>query len=98
MKAKDFTTSFTVDQSPEEVFDAIINVPGWWSAEIAGSTDKLAAEFKLHYKDIHQGNRRLRPRNWLCRGSRSERVPGPKTLLIFSLGSVEITPRYPLPI
>ncbi len=98
MKTKDYTTTFTVDQSPEEVFDAVNNVRGWWSEEIDGSTDKLGAEFKYHYKDIHQGKRRLRPRNWLSGGSRSERVPGPKTRLIFSLGSVEITPRYPSPI
>ena len=98
MKTKDYTTSFTVDQSPDKVFDSITNVRGWWSEEIDGSTDKLGAEFKYHYKDIHQGKRRLRPRNWLSGGSRSERVPGPKTRLIFSLGSVEITPRYPSPI
>jgi hypothetical protein len=100
MNTKDYTTSFTVDQSPEEAFAAINNVRRWWSGNpgIEGSTDKLGDEFTYHYKDIHQGKRRLRPRNWLSGGSRSERVPGPKTRLMFSLGSVEITPRYPSPI
>jgi len=43
-----YTASFTVDQSPEEVFGAINNVRGWWSEEIEGITDKLGAKFKFH--------------------------------------------------
>ena len=31
METKGYSTSFTVDQSPEEVFNAINNVRGWWS-------------------------------------------------------------------
>lgn len=52
-KEKDFTTAITVDKSPQEVFDAINNVRGWWSEEIDGSTVKLGAVFKFHYKDLH---------------------------------------------
>jgi hypothetical protein len=59
MKTKDYTTSFTVDQSPEEVFDAINNVRGWWSEEIDGSTDKLGAAFKFHYKDLHRNTQKI---------------------------------------
>jgi hypothetical protein len=42
-----------VDQTPEEVFDAINNPRGWWSEEIEGSTDKLNAGFNYHYRDVH---------------------------------------------
>lgn len=40
MNEQNYTTSFTVDQTPEEVFAAINNVRGWWTGEIEGDTDK----------------------------------------------------------
>jgi hypothetical protein len=36
MTAKNYTASFTVDQSPNDVFAAVNNVRGWWSGEIDG--------------------------------------------------------------
>jgi len=53
MKTSNFTTTLLVDQTPEEVFNAIDNVRGWWSQEIDGDTDKLNAEFIYQYKDVH---------------------------------------------
>jgi hypothetical protein len=69
MKTKDYATSFTVDQSPEKVFDAINNVREWWSEEIDGSTDKLGAEFKFRYKDFHRSTQKI-----------TELVPGEKVV------------------
>ena len=39
MHERDYTTSFTVAQRPEQVFEAINNPRGWWSENIQGSTD-----------------------------------------------------------
>lgn len=54
MDNQDFTTILLVDQTPEEVFNAINNVRAWWSEEIEGSTDKVNDVFTYHYEDIHR--------------------------------------------
>jgi hypothetical protein len=69
MTNQNFTANFSVDQSPQEVFDAINNVRGWWSGEIDGSTDKLGAEFTYQYQDIHRSTQRI-----------TELVPGKKVV------------------
>lgn len=53
MDTKHFTTTLLVDQTPEEVYNAINNVSGWWSEEIEGGTTKLNDEFTYHFKDVH---------------------------------------------
>jgi hypothetical protein len=44
MSDVNFTTTFTVDRTPEEAFAAINNVHGWWSGNIDGDTHKLGGE------------------------------------------------------
>ena len=68
-KSQDFITSITVEQSAEDVFNAVNNVRGWWSQEIDGDTDKPGAEFKFHYKDLHFSTQRI-----------TEFVPGKKVV------------------
>ena len=59
MTTTDFSTTIVVNQTPEEVFNAINNPRGWWSGEINGSTEKLNDEFTYRYKDLHFSKQRI---------------------------------------
>jgi len=69
MTTTDFSTTIVVNQTPEEVFNAINNPRGWWSGEINGSTEKLNDEFEYRYKDLHFSNQRI-----------VEMIPGQKVI------------------
>jgi hypothetical protein len=75
MNTKDLTTSFTVDQSPEDVYNAINNVRGWWSETIEGGTEQLNDEFTYRYKDMHYSKQKL-----------VEMVPGKKIVWLVEDG------------
>src|SRR5690242_6210269 len=59
MKTSDFSVSFTVDKTPEEVFNAINNVRGWWSGEIEGDNNKPGAAFTYRVPGIHYSNQKI---------------------------------------
>jgi hypothetical protein len=44
MKKDGFATSFMVDRSPEEVFNAINTVRGWWSGTLPNHFNGIAIE------------------------------------------------------
>ena len=59
MKKRSFTTTISVDQTPNEAFAAINNVRGWWSGEIEGPTGELGGEFTYRYEDVHYSKQRV---------------------------------------
>lgn len=67
MNNKNYTTAFTVEKSPAEVFAAVTNVRGWWSGEIDGRTDEVGTEFTYRYQDLHRSTQKI-----------TELVPGKK--------------------
>lgn len=46
-----FTSSIVVSKSPQEVFESINNVRGWWLDTIEGDTDKPNSEFKFYVRE-----------------------------------------------
>lgn len=69
MNDQNYTTTFSVDQSPDNVFAAINDVRGWWTGDIVGSTDELGSEFTYRYEDIHRSTQKI-----------TELVPGRKVV------------------
>lgn len=59
MKTQDFTTTISVDQTPEEVFRAISNVRGWWNNMALGASEKLGDEFETHFANVHYSKQKL---------------------------------------
>jgi hypothetical protein len=75
MSDQNFSTAFTVDQTPEEAFAAINNVREWWTGKpgVEGSTDKLGDEFTYRYEPQHYSKQKV-----------TELVPGKKSSLACS--------------
>ncbi len=78
MKVQNYSTSFLVDKTPEEVFDAINNVRGWWSGEITGNTNKPGAEFTYRVPNAHMSKQKI-----------TEFVPGKK--IVWHVSDADLT-------
>ena len=78
MSNQNFTATFTVDETPEEAFEAITDVRGWWSGEIDGRTDVVGEEFTYRYEDVHYSRQRI-----------TELVPGRTVVWHVEEGSID---------
>lgn len=53
MELNSYTTTIVVNQSANEVYNAINNVRAWWHGELVGTANALNDEFGYRMKDIH---------------------------------------------
>jgi uncharacterized protein YndB with AHSA1/START domain len=56
---RDYTTSFTVDQTPAEVFVAINDIRAWWTGDIVGEAAPLGATFTYTYEKLHRSTQKV---------------------------------------
>lgn len=59
MQNQNFQITFLVDQSTEEVFNAVNNARGWWSEELEGNSEKLNDEFSYRHGELHYSKHKL---------------------------------------
>lgn len=67
MSSKDFSLSFSVEQTPDEVFQAINDVPSWWSGQVEGDTAGRGGEFSYRVEGAHYSKQKI-----------TESIPGRK--------------------
>lgn len=56
---ENLTLTYTVPQTPQEVFEAIRDVRSWWSLGIRGPTADVGDEFDYRHEDLHTSRQRV---------------------------------------
>lgn len=59
MQATDYSHSFTVQATPEAVYDAIVRVTDWWTINTEGGTEAVGDEFTVQFADVHRTTQRI---------------------------------------
>jgi hypothetical protein len=59
MSPANYTRLFPADQLPDEIFNAVSNVPKWWSVDFKGFSKKIDDEFEVRFDDVHYSRQRL---------------------------------------
>jgi hypothetical protein len=59
MENKSYSTTVLVDQSPLHVFNAISEVPQWWTKDFEGNSKAIHDEFIIHHPGMHYSKHKL---------------------------------------
>jgi len=59
MTNNNLNITLSFDQTPAQVFAAINDVRGWWSANLEGSSAHVGDEFRYRHGDIHDSSQRV---------------------------------------
>jgi hypothetical protein len=54
-----FQISFSLDQTSQEVFNAIRNVRAWWSEALEGNSENIHDEFIYRHGELHYSKHKL---------------------------------------
>ena len=54
-----FTCTLNTHRSPQEVWDAVCVVPGWWAPDFRGASKALNDEFEARFGDVHYSKQRV---------------------------------------
>ena len=69
MNATNYQHRFTVQATPEQVYEAITRVSDWWAINTEGSTTAVGDEFTVQFGDVHLTKQRI-----------TEAVPGKRVV------------------
>jgi Activator of Hsp90 ATPase homolog 1-like protein len=69
MNEQNYTTEVAVARTPQQVYDAVGDVRGWWSESVVGDTATAGAAWDYRYQDLHR-----------CRIRVAEAVPGERVV------------------
>lgn len=53
MQNNSYSKTITVKSTPEKVFNAILDVPNWWSKDYEGASGQVNDEFIIHHPGLH---------------------------------------------
>lgn len=59
MQTEHFTFILDTQRSPQQVWEAVCDVPGWWAPDFRGASQTLNDEFEVRFGDVHYSKQQV---------------------------------------